>query len=122
MVQYQLVAINGAGSGISRTRIVQLPLEAPTDFPEVNAQALGPTSVRVDWSFGEEADLRNVEKYIYEVVVQDDLEGPQEEATTTVATPERRVRRAIEEGLWQKFTVSSNSNELSFCYKVFYFR
>ena len=98
-VRYQLIAINGAGSGVSETRAVQLPLEAPEEFPLVNVYALSPTSVRVNWGFGENEDIRNVNKYTFKVVVQEDDGNPQLGITSTTISTPRRGKRSTDGGV-----------------------
>ena len=94
-VQYQLIAINRAGYGVSETKQVQLPIESPFEMPTVHAQTLSATSVQADWSFGD--DYSMIDRFRYDVIIQKDSGEDAIGSTTTVSTP-RRSRRSTDQG------------------------
>ena len=96
IVQYKLIAINGAGFGVSLVKQIELPFSSPAEVPLVQTQVLGPTSLRVNWSFSSDENLSKEAEFSFKVVLEEVMVPESGFSSTDSAL--KRSRRSTEEG------------------------
>ena len=90
-VQYQLMAINGAGSGFSDEHEVMLPIGVPQTLPtSVEIEALGPSKLSVNWKINETGRDRGEEDVRFKMYVR---EISHHNAAGAVMTKRKKRRR-----------------------------